>query len=84
MLLSGGILRGQRLLSPKTVTTMMTNMLPGGRDVTAMATPALIAVPERGTGFGLGLEVVTDHRKRGVATSSNGRCGWCVENEMHC
>jgi CubicO group peptidase (beta-lactamase class C family) len=64
MLLNGGALDGQRLLSPLTVDLMTTNHL-----------NELTLPWEQGVGFGLGFSVVTDVGSRGVVGSS-GEYGW--------
>lgn len=59
MLLDGGALDGQRLLSPKTVELMGRNHLPGGADIPscALGTYAEAAL-YKGVGFGLGFSVL--------------------------
>src|SRR5258708_15942515 len=59
MLLNRGELDCVRLLSPKTVTLMTANQLPGGKEIADLS-PAADAFNEsgyRGIGFGLGVAV---------------------------
>ncbi|WP_375767627.1 beta-lactamase family protein [Archangium gephyra] len=60
MLLKGGELDGARLLSPRTVSYMTRNHLPGGADLTAFGRPLFAETRYDGVGFGLGLGVVVD------------------------
>jgi CubicO group peptidase (beta-lactamase class C family) len=62
MLLSGGALDGVRLLSPKTVSLMTMNHLPGGREMTQMmpSTTAFNETGYAGVGFGLGVAVTVN------------------------
>jgi CubicO group peptidase (beta-lactamase class C family) len=62
MLLNGGSLDGTQLLSPKTVTLMTMNHLPGGVQMTDIM-PSTILFNETGyagLGFGLGVAVTVD------------------------
>jgi CubicO group peptidase (beta-lactamase class C family) len=64
MLLGGGILDGVRLLSPKTVSLMTMNHLPGGREMTELM-PSTAMFNESGysgVGFGLGVAVTVNLR----------------------
>src|SRR5690606_33946444 len=71
MLLNGGVLDGQRILSPKTVEFMTMNHLPALIEATgAGERPGLI-----GSGFGLGFGVVTDVPRAGVI-GSVGEYSW--------
>ncbi|MBI1407172.1 MAG: serine hydrolase [Caulobacter sp.] len=54
MLLNGGELDGERLLSPKTVQLMASNHLPGGKDLTQMSQSLFSEAAYAGVGFGLG------------------------------
>ncbi|MDY6949581.1 MAG: serine hydrolase domain-containing protein, partial [Pseudomonadota bacterium] len=65
MLLNGGELDGERLLSPSTVEFMTMNHLPGPMQVGRF----------KGRGYGLGVEVITDPAQHGVPTSV-GQYGW--------
>lgn len=69
MLISGGVLGGQRLLSPKTVRYMRTNHLPDNRDMAAMGQPVWSETSYDGIGFGLGFAVVLDPVKAQIITS---------------
>jgi len=62
MLLSGGALGGARLLSPKTVSLLTMNHLPGGREMTQMmpSTAAFNETGYAGVGFGLGVAVTVN------------------------
>ena len=62
MLLGGGALDGIRLLSPKTVSLMTMNHLPGGREMTQMmpATQTFSETGYAGVGFGLGVAVTVN------------------------
>ncbi|EQB16209.1 serine hydrolase domain-containing protein [Sphingobium lactosutens] len=54
MLLRGGELDGQRLLSEETVASMRTNQLPGGSDLAGMSSAMFSEADYQGVGFGLG------------------------------
>ena len=54
MLLRGGELDGQRLLSEETVAAMRTNQLPGGSDLAGMSSAMFSEADYQGVGFGLG------------------------------
>jgi len=69
MLLNGGELNGQRLLSPKTVQFMRKNQLPENRDMAAMGQPVWSETNYEGIGFGLGFAVVVDPVKAHTITS---------------
>ena len=61
MLANGGELDGVRLLSPKTVSLMTMNHLPGGREMTEMM-PSTTMFNESGySGVGFGLSVAVMH-----------------------
>ncbi|HYO74238.1 MAG TPA: serine hydrolase domain-containing protein [Archangium sp.] len=60
MLLNGGELEGVRLLSPRTLSYMTRNHLPGGADLTAFGRPLFAETRYDGVGFGLGFAVVVD------------------------
>jgi CubicO group peptidase (beta-lactamase class C family) len=55
-----GELDGTRLLSPRTVSYMSRNHIPGGLDLEAFGRPLYAESPFRGVGFGLGFAVVID------------------------
>ncbi|MES2032644.1 MAG: serine hydrolase domain-containing protein [Pseudomonadota bacterium] len=63
MLLNGGELDGQQLLSPKTVRLMASNHLPGGKDLTEMSRSLFSEASYAGVGFGLGFAVTVDPAK---------------------
>lgn len=69
MLLNGGTLAGQRLLSPTTVHYMRQNHLPDNRDMAAMGQPQWSETSYDGIGFGLGFAVVLDPVKAQIITS---------------
>lgn len=69
MLLNGGALEGERLLSPTTVRFMRTNQLPDGCDMAAMGQPVWSETSYDGIGFGLGFAVVLDPPKASIITS---------------
>jgi len=60
MLLNGGELDGERLLSPKTIRLMASNHLPGGQDLTQMSKSLFSEATYAGVGFGLGFGVTVD------------------------
>lgn len=75
MLRRGGELDGVRLLSPRTVSYMTRNQLPGGADLEAFGRPLFAETTFDGVGFGLGFSVVTDPAAGKVLTS-RGEFGW--------
>jgi CubicO group peptidase (beta-lactamase class C family) len=60
LLARGGELGGVRLLSPRTVTYMTRNHLPGDVDLEEFGRPVFAESTVRGVGFGLGMSVVID------------------------
>jgi CubicO group peptidase (beta-lactamase class C family) len=75
MLLNQGELDGQRLIGRKTIELMTMNHLPGGRDLTELATGAFSETTYEGVGFGLGFSVQLDCAKsQGVG--SPGEYAW--------
>ena len=77
MLLGEGELDGVRLLSPKTVTLMTANHLPGGAEIADLS-PAADAFNEsgyRGIGFGLGVAVTLDPVRVGIPGTA-GEFAW--------
>ncbi len=54
MLLSGGVLDGQRIIGSRTLDFMTGNHLPGGADMSAYATGSFSETVYQGVGFGLG------------------------------
>jgi CubicO group peptidase (beta-lactamase class C family) len=75
MLLRGGELDGIRILGPRTLALMATNHLPGGQDLTALATGSFSETTYEGHGFGLGFSVLVDP-VRAQTSSSLGEFGW--------
>jgi CubicO group peptidase (beta-lactamase class C family) len=75
MLRLGGVLDGQRLLSPKTLSLMRSNHLPGRRDLADMSVSMFSESVYKGIGFGLGFAVTTDVAQTGIA-GSNGEYWW--------
>jgi CubicO group peptidase (beta-lactamase class C family) len=70
-----GELDGVRLLSPRTVSYMTRNHLPGGQDLEAFGRPLYAGYPMAGLGFGLGFAVVDDPVPGKVACSA-GEYSW--------
>jgi CubicO group peptidase (beta-lactamase class C family) len=60
MLLNGGELDGERILSPKTVRLMATNHLPGGKDLASLSRSMFSEAAYAGLGFGLGFSTTID------------------------
>ena len=60
MLLNGGELDGERILSPKTVRLMATNHLPGGADLSSLSRSMFSEAAYAGLGFGLGFSTTID------------------------
>lgn len=76
MLLNGGELAGERLLSRKTIELMTINHLAGGQDLAALAPPGLFSEGAMsGTGFGLGFSVLMDQRLAQIS-GSPGQYAW--------
>jgi CubicO group peptidase (beta-lactamase class C family) len=75
MLRRGGDLDGTRLMSPRTVSYMTSNHLPGGVDLEEFGRPLFAETTFDGVGFGLGVSVVTDPLAGKVLTSE-GEYGW--------
>ena len=75
MLLRGGELDGQRLLSPRTLAYMTRNHLPGNQDLQTFGRPINAEVRTDGVGFGLGFAVVTDPAAN-KTMSSDGEFNW--------
>ncbi len=69
MLMNGGHLHGERILSPTTVAHMRTNHLPDNKDMAAMGQPVWSETNYDGIGFGLGFAVVLDPVKASIITS---------------
>ena len=75
MLLRGGELDGQRLLSPRTLAYMTRNHLPGNQDLQTFGRPINAEVRTDGVGFGLGFAVVVDAAAN-KTMSSEGEFNW--------
>jgi CubicO group peptidase (beta-lactamase class C family) len=75
MLLRGGTLDGVRLLSPRTVSLMTSNHLPGHVDLEQFGRPLFAEMPFDGHGFGLGFSVLQDPVKARTL-SSPGEYAW--------
>ncbi len=75
MLLRGGQLDGERLLSNRTVDYMTRNHLPGGTDLETLAMGSFSEAANAGKGFGLGFSVDEDPAAAKVL-SSKGEFGW--------
>jgi CubicO group peptidase (beta-lactamase class C family) len=75
MLLRGGELDGERLLSPHTVRYMSRNHLPGGVDLQAFGRPLFAETRYDGVGFGLGL-AVTENPVANKVLASPGESYW--------
>lgn len=75
MLLNGGELDGNRIISPKTLRLMRTNHLPGGADLTQMSSSLFSESNNAGTGFGLGFAMVIDPAQA-LMPSSTGEFYW--------
>lgn len=73
MMLNGGALDGNRLLSPKTVQMMVSDHLTN--DLKPYAVEERMADYTKGCGFGLGFRVVNDIAQHGVP-GSNGMYSW--------
>jgi CubicO group peptidase (beta-lactamase class C family) len=70
-----GELDGTRLLSPRTVSYMTRNHIPGHLDLETFGRPLYAEFPLRGIGFGLGLAIVIDPAAAKV-TCSEGELSW--------
>jgi CubicO group peptidase (beta-lactamase class C family) len=70
-----GQLDGVTVLSPRTVSYMTSNHLPGGVDLEAYGRPLFAETPFRGVGFGLGFAVVIDPLA-GKTVGSAGEYSW--------
>jgi CubicO group peptidase (beta-lactamase class C family) len=75
MLLNGGELDGERILSPKTIALMAANHLPGGRDLTGMSRSLFSEAAYAGLGFGLGFSTTIDPAAT-LIPSSVGDLSW--------
>ena len=75
MLLNGGALGGERLLSPRTIALMTLNHLPGGKELADMSRSLFSEAAYAGIGFGLGFAVVLD-RARTMTPGNVGEYFW--------
>ncbi|MCH7738656.1 MAG: beta-lactamase family protein [Chloroflexi bacterium] len=76
MLLNGGELEGQRILSRKTIDLMTTNHLPGGKSLADRAIPGRWSEATfDGIGFGLGFSVVLEPSTSQIV-GSPGQYAW--------
>ena len=75
MLEGGGAVDGVRLLSPRTVSYMASNHLPGGRDLNQMEQEGFAESGMDGMGFGLGFSVNLSPQAN-TAIASVGEFGW--------
>jgi len=75
MLLRGGELDGNRLLSPRTIRYMATNHLPGNQDLQTFGRAINAESRMDGVGFGLGFAVVIDPAA-GKVVCSEGEFNW--------
>lgn len=69
MLLGGGVLDGQRIVSRKTLELMTLNHLHGGGDLTQHSVGAFSEDDNAGIGFGLGFATTIDAARSGVPSS---------------
>ncbi|GAB3163590.1 serine hydrolase domain-containing protein [Amycolatopsis sp. NPDC004378] len=75
MLLRGGSFEDVRLLSPRTVSLMASNHLPGHVDLEEFGRPLFAEMPFHGHGFGLGFSVLEDPVKARTLSSA-GEFAW--------
>jgi CubicO group peptidase (beta-lactamase class C family) len=75
MLRGGGELNGVRILGPRTVELMGSNMLPNNADLTAYGRPLFSETTFDGVGFGLGMSVTLDAAAAKVP-GTPGDYGW--------
>jgi CubicO group peptidase (beta-lactamase class C family) len=76
MLLNGGELNGERILSRKTIELMTQSHLPPGSNLAAALPPGVYGEPiQSGTGFGLGFSVLSD-LSRAQIVGSVGQYAW--------
>jgi CubicO group peptidase (beta-lactamase class C family) len=70
MLLNGGALDGEQIISPKTLELMTANHLPGGGDLTEHSKALFSEAENAGTGFGLGFAMTMDPALTTIAGSA--------------
>jgi CubicO group peptidase (beta-lactamase class C family) len=75
MLVNGGELDGARIISPKTLSLMTANHLPGGQDLTQLSQSLFSESQNAGVGFGLGFATVIDPAKT-LMPASKGEFYW--------
>lgn len=76
-LINGGVLEGVRILSAEAVAVMTSNHLPGGVDISDIASDGFSESVGPGYGFGLGVAVLTKPlAAKGALYSSKGEYGW--------
>ena len=75
MLLNGGILDGERIISRKTLDLMTSNHLPGKKTISERLLPGIINFVPEGYGFGLGFSVMQDPTVA-QTTGSTGQYLW--------
>ncbi len=72
MLLNGGALTGERILSRKTIELMTQSHLPPGTSLATAVPPGVYGEPiQSGTGFGLGFSVLSDLSRAQIIGSVN-------------
>lgn len=69
MLLAGGSLDGQRIVSRRTLDFMLGNHLPGGGDIASLSMSGFSETHNEGVGFGLGFACKLDPLRNGYPAS---------------
>ena len=70
MLLGGGVLDGQRIVSRRTLDLMVGNHLPGGGDIASLSMSGFSETHNEGVGFGLGFARKLDPVRNGYPASA--------------
>lgn len=70
MLLAGGSLDGERIISRRTLDFMVGNHLPGGGDIASLSMSGFSETHNEGVGFGLGFACKTDPLRNGFPASA--------------
>jgi CubicO group peptidase (beta-lactamase class C family) len=70
MLLGGGCLDGQRIISRRTLEFMVGNHLPGGGDIASLSMSGFSETHNDGVGFGLGFACKVDPLRNGYPASA--------------